>query len=71
MTPDKLADGRATQAIKVTRSTLERILLKSDVLIQMTAHNVKPEALEDKIAEMLEYLEKTTPKKPKEEAEDT
>jgi type III secretion system FlhB-like substrate exporter len=53
------AEERALRAIKLTRNILLDALNDSFVLVQMIAHDVTPEAIEDTIAEILAYLDKT------------
>ena len=60
------ADELTLQAIQLTRSILERILSDPEALVQMTGWEIAPESVEETIADILEYLEKTREK----EAED-
>lgn len=53
------AEERALEAIRVTRGVLERALSDSRLLIYMAANDVTPEAIEDVVAEVLEYQDKT------------
>ena len=60
------AEDRALQAIQVTRLRLEEALRSPEVLVKMAAWDVEPDAVEDVVSEILEYLEKTGPEKPQE-----
>ncbi len=55
------AEKRTARAIGYTRFNLERWIDNPHQLIQMATFDVTPEEIEDKIAEILEYLEKTKP----------
>ena len=57
---------RATMAISLTRSILTKALDSPFTLAVMTRDKVEPDAVEDTIAEILWYLEKTAPEKPQE-----
>lgn len=54
-------EERTKSAIILTREILLRALDDSYTMIMMTSELVEPEELEDKIAEVLAYLEKTKP----------
>lgn len=47
------------RANQITRSTLERILLKPKVLIAMEIQKITPEAIGKMVKDILEYLDKT------------
>ena len=49
----------ALRIVEMTQSTLERILLKPDVLVTMIAHKVTPEDVSLIVKDILEYLDKT------------
>jgi len=49
----------ALRTVEVTRSTLERILLKPEFLIAMIAHEVTPEGVNLMVKDILKYLDKT------------
>jgi len=49
----------ALRTVEVTRSTLERILLKPEFLIAMIADKVTPEDVNLMVKDILEYLDKT------------
>jgi hypothetical protein len=53
------AEERALRAIEITRSILERALNDPPVLVQLFSLKTNPEALEDWITSVLEYLDKT------------
>lgn len=53
------AEERTRYAILLTRSVLRGVLNDPDALVKMIAHDVTPEAIEDRIAEILAYLDKT------------
>ncbi|MBA7667298.1 hypothetical protein ES703_75385 [subsurface metagenome] len=55
------AEERTKEAINRTRAILREALDDSYTIIIMTAKFVEPEEIEDKIAEILEYLDKTAP----------
>ena len=47
------------RANEVTRSTLERILLKPEILVAMETQKITPEAIGQMVKDILEYLDKT------------
>jgi hypothetical protein len=53
------AEERTRRAILLTRSVLRGALNDPDALVKMIAYDVTPEAIEDRIAEILAYLDKT------------
>jgi len=59
-------EERTKKAIILTREILLRALDEPGTIVLMTAELVEPEEVENKIADILEYFEKTNP----EEAED-
>jgi len=60
------AETRAIMAISLTRGILTKALDSPFTLVTMTWEEVEPDAVEDTIAEILWYLEKTAPEKPQE-----
>ena len=59
-------EERTKKAIILTREILLRALDEPGTIVLMSAEHVEPEELEDLIADILEYFEKTNP----EEAEE-
>jgi len=57
------AEERTLKAIQVTRRRLNQVLVDPEVLVMMTAWDIKPGELENTITEILRYLEKTAPDK--------
>lgn len=58
------AEKRTAEAIKLVRTYFNPAVLvwkAPDVLVYMIAEDISPEAVENKIAELLEYMEKTKP----------
>ncbi len=53
------AEERTLRAIELTRGVLQRALNDPPVLVQLFSLKTNPEALEDWIATVLAYLEKT------------
>lgn len=53
------AEERTLRAIKLTRGVLQEALNDPPVLVQLFSLKTNPEALEDWIASVLTYLEKT------------
>ena len=53
------AEERTLMAIALTRGVLHRALNDPPILVKMIAHDVTPEAVEDVITGILEYLDKT------------
>ena len=60
------AETRAIMAISLTRSILTKALDSPFTLVVMTRDIVNPDTVEDTVAEILRYLEKTAPEKPQE-----
>jgi len=63
------AEQRTRDAITITRTILTKALTSPFTLVVMTRDEVDPDAMEDKVYEVLWYLEKTRPVKPKEAEE--
>jgi len=57
------AEDRALKVIQLTRLRLEEILRDPEVLVQMAAWDMTSGDLEDTVAGILEYLEKTKEEK--------
>lgn len=57
------AEERTRNAIIVTRNLLQKALTSPFTLAVMTAENVNPNHVEDKVFDILCYLEKTSPTK--------
>lgn len=57
------AEERVLEAIRVTRSILERALNDPGTLVAMTAWDIEPEGLEDTITKILEYLDRSREEK--------
>ena len=53
------AEERTLTAIRITREALRQSLSDPEALVQMTIWDIGPEAIENTITEILEYLEKT------------
>ena len=53
------AEERTLTAIRIAREALRQGLSDPEVLVQMTIWDIGPEAIENTITEILEYLEKT------------
>jgi hypothetical protein len=53
------AEERALEAIRVTRTVLGWATRDGQLLAYMAANDVDPDAVEDTVAEILEYLDKT------------
>ena len=60
------AETRTRTAIAFTRLILQKVLDSPFTLAVMARDEVSPDAVEDTVAEILEYLEKTAPEKPQE-----
>ena len=60
------AEKRVLEAIALTRVALKRALIDPKALVQMTAWDVEPDAIENTVTKILEYLEKAAPEKPEE-----
>jgi len=56
------AEDRTKKAIEATRLILDHVLRSPDVLVQMAALDVTPEAVEDVVTAILEYRDKTEEK---------
>ncbi len=54
-------EERTKDAILLTRKIMLSVIDDPHTMIIMTSELVEPEEVEDKITEILEYLEKTTP----------
>jgi len=54
-------EKRSAAAIQLTRNYLNHAIKTPSLMIIMAAECVDPEDIEDLIAEILEYLEKTEP----------
>jgi len=52
-------ENRAFTAIQLTRILLNQALDKPETMMLMAAWDVEPDALEDTVALILEYLDKT------------
>jgi len=63
------AEQRTRDAITITREVRRKALASPFTMAQMTLFEVDPEHVQDKVYDLLEYLDKTNPKKP-EEAEE-
>ena len=63
------AEQRTRDAITITRIILKQAMMSPFTLAVMTVDSMDPDAMEDTVVDILEYLEKTRPGKP-EEAED-
>lgn len=57
------------KAIDIARSNLERALIDPRALIEMTASGVDSHELQDRIYDLLEYLEETDPERDQEAEE--
>ena len=55
------AEKRTEIAIVMTRTLLTSILEDPGTLAFVTFYEIEPDEVEDKIAQILEYLEKTAP----------
>jgi type III secretion system FlhB-like substrate exporter len=53
------AEERTLMAIKLTRLILKRALGDQATLVQMAVNDVAPDDVENVVAEILEYLDKT------------
>ena len=53
------AEERALKAIQLTRIRLEEVLRAPEALVAITAWDVEPDAVEDAVTRILEYLDKT------------
>jgi len=60
------ASQRTRDAITITRSILSKALTSPFTMAELTIWEVPPESIENQVTEMLEYLDKTNPKKPEE-----
>ena len=56
-------ENRALTAIQLTRILLNQALDKPEAVMLMAAWDVEPDALEDTVALILEYLDKTKKEK--------
>jgi len=63
------AEQRTKDAITITRSILTKALTSPFTMVHMTMFEEDPEHVQDKVYDLLEYLEKTRPVKPKEAEE--
>jgi len=59
------AEQRTHEAIKYTKTVLPGILRNPLALIAMYVNDVDPEDLQDKVYDIMEYLEKTDPEEAK------
>ena len=57
------AEERTRDAITITRSILKMALTSPFTLAVMTVDQMDPDAMEDMVVDILEYLEKTRPVK--------
>ena len=60
------AEQRTRDAITITREILTKALTSPFTMVHMTMFEEDPEHVQDKVYDLLEYLEKTRPVKPKE-----
>ena len=60
------AEQRTRDAITITREVLRKALASPFTMAQMTTFGVDPEHIQDKVYDLLCYLEKTRPEKPEE-----
>ena len=60
------AEQRTRDAITITRSILSKAMASPFTMIHMTVFEADPEQVENKVYDILDYLDKTAPKKPKE-----
>jgi len=60
------AEQRTLDAITITRKLMRDALNNPNAVLGMTDRGLTPEDVENQICEILEYLDKTKPKKPEE-----
>ena len=60
------AEERTQDAITITREILMKALDSPFTMVEMTMFEEDPEHVQDKVYDILCYLEKTKPKKPEE-----
>ena len=60
------AEQRTQDAITITRTILTKALTSPFTLAVMTVESMDPDAIEDMVVDVLEYLEKTRPVKAEE-----